>query len=118
MTDRFSGIHGRPYVPWDGVGPAPGVDAPGYCVHLSQLFIPWHRPYMALYEVCLPMLKIGGNCLQNHSKFYTLTLWQWSTNSQPVPRARATPWLQCHGAIHTGTGPLSHRMEKAYSPQA
>jgi hypothetical protein len=57
VTEQFPGIHGRPYVPWDGVGPAPGVDAPGYCVHLSQLFIPWHRPYMALYEVCLPMLK-------------------------------------------------------------
>jgi tyrosinase len=64
MTDQFLGIHGRPYVPWDGVGPAPGVDAPGYCVHLSQLFIPWHRPYMALYEVCLSMLKTRGNCLQ------------------------------------------------------
>ncbi|GAB7324456.1 hypothetical protein MBLNU13_g08380t2 [Cladosporium sp. NU13] len=50
---QVAGIHGRPYVPWDGVGPAPGVDHPGYCAHLSQLFLPWHRPYLALYEQTL-----------------------------------------------------------------
>ncbi|KAM0718253.1 hypothetical protein Q7P37_006585 [Cladosporium fusiforme] len=50
---QIAGIHGRPYTPWDGVKSAPGVDAPGYCVHLSQLFLPWHRPYLALYEQIL-----------------------------------------------------------------
>ena len=43
------GIHGRPYLPWDGVGTAPG-DGGGYCTHTSNLFLTWHRPYLALYE--------------------------------------------------------------------
>lgn len=36
---------------WDNVQ---GVhDEPGYCAHLSSLFLPWHRPYLALYEQVL-----------------------------------------------------------------
>ncbi|KAK6385189.1 hypothetical protein LTR65_009590 [Meristemomyces frigidus] len=50
---QIAGIHGRPYVPWDGVQPEPGVDSPGYCTHVSNLFLPWHRPYLALYEQTL-----------------------------------------------------------------
>jgi tyrosinase len=47
------GIHGRPYEPWDGVSSAPGIDDPGYCAHISNIFLPWHRPYLALYEQIL-----------------------------------------------------------------
>ncbi|KAK6428007.1 hypothetical protein LTR95_015856 [Oleoguttula sp. CCFEE 5521] len=50
---QIAGIHGRPYVPWDGVGPGDGISSPGYCIHLSQLLLPWHRPYLALYEQTL-----------------------------------------------------------------
>ncbi|KAF3917096.1 Tyrosinase [Dactylellina cionopaga] len=46
-----SGIHGRPYRAWGGVGNAPGANAnTGYCTHSDLLFLPWHRPYLALYE--------------------------------------------------------------------
>lgn len=45
----MTGIHGRPYIPWDNVGTAPGYGG-GYCTHTSNLFLPWHRPYLALYE--------------------------------------------------------------------
>ena len=46
---QISGIHARPYIPWDGVGvPEKGE----FCVHRSVLFPTWHRPYMMLYEVC------------------------------------------------------------------
>lgn len=50
---QIAGLHGRPYIPWDGVESAPGVDSPGYCTHISNLFLPWHRPYLALYEQVL-----------------------------------------------------------------
>ncbi|KAK5135710.1 hypothetical protein LTR08_004696 [Meristemomyces frigidus] len=50
---HIAGIHGRPYVPWDNVQSAPGVDSPGYCMHVSNLFLPWHRPYVALFEQTL-----------------------------------------------------------------
>ena len=54
-TDRLSwfqiaGIHGRPYTAWDNV--RGNGNASGYCTHSSILFLPWHRPYLALFEVC------------------------------------------------------------------
>lgn len=48
----FAGIHGVPFQPWNGVQPAPGASLSGYCTHSSVLFPTWHRPYLALYEVC------------------------------------------------------------------
>ncbi|KAI7302472.1 Di-copper centre-containing protein [Hortaea werneckii] len=50
---QVAGIHGRPYSPWDGVQPGKGIDYPGYCIHVSNVFLPWHRPYLALYEQTL-----------------------------------------------------------------
>ena len=45
---QVAGIHGQPYVPWNGVqGTNQGT---GYCPHSSPLFICWHRPYVALWE--------------------------------------------------------------------
>lgn len=46
------GIHGRPFIPWDGAAQAPGGGG-GYCTHSSNLFPTWHRPFLALFEVCL-----------------------------------------------------------------
>jgi tyrosinase len=45
------GIHGRPYIDWNSVAGVPGQHWDGYCTHNSILFAPWHRPYLALYEV-------------------------------------------------------------------
>ena len=45
---QLAGIHGMPYVPWNGVnGGNPGN---GYCPHSSPLFICWHRPYVLAWE--------------------------------------------------------------------
>lgn len=47
---NLEGIHGLPQTPWDGVV---GQGAsPGYCVHGAVTFPTWHRPYVALFEVC------------------------------------------------------------------
>jgi|SRR5712671_1361749 len=49
----ISGIHGLPYVPWEGAGGSEQLEASafgGYCTHGSVLFPTWHRPYVALYE--------------------------------------------------------------------
>ncbi|KAF2134809.1 Di-copper centre-containing protein, partial [Dothidotthia symphoricarpi CBS 119687] len=49
---QISGIHGRPFVSWDGVEKHPeGKD--GYCAHSSNIFPTWHRPYLALMEELL-----------------------------------------------------------------
>lgn len=45
------GIHGRPYRPWGGVKGGNPSGWQGYCTHTSILFAPWHRPYLALFEV-------------------------------------------------------------------
>jgi tyrosinase len=50
---QIAGIHGRPFVDWDNVGPAPNMQNSGYCTHTSILFPTWHRPYLALYEQVL-----------------------------------------------------------------
>ncbi|KAF4551338.1 Tyrosinase-like protein 9 [Elsinoe fawcettii] len=54
---QIAGIHGRPYVSYDGEmpinnGPAQGYGG-GYCTHASNIFLTWHRPYLALYEQIL-----------------------------------------------------------------
>jgi len=50
---QLSGIHGRPYIPWDNVGPTQDGWSNGYCTHTSNLFPTWHRPYLAVYEQAL-----------------------------------------------------------------
>ncbi|KAK7715643.1 hypothetical protein SLS63_011399 [Diaporthe eres] len=47
---QVTGVHGVPYVPWQKDPTAGSVTTVGYCTHRSVLFIPWHRPYLMLYE--------------------------------------------------------------------
>ncbi|KAF3921752.1 Tyrosinase [Arthrobotrys entomopaga] len=47
----IAGIHGQPAKPWDNVKSVPNADLDrGYCGHFDMLFLPWHRPYLALFE--------------------------------------------------------------------
>lgn len=48
---QISGIHGRPFIPWNEPGPLKNVA--GYCPHGAVLFGTWHRPFLALYEQAL-----------------------------------------------------------------
>lgn len=50
---QIAGIHGVPWIEWNGVAPTPGNENTGYCTHVSELFLTWHRPYLALYEQIL-----------------------------------------------------------------
>ncbi|KAK3683147.1 hypothetical protein LTR37_020509 [Vermiconidia calcicola] len=50
---QIAGIHGRPFQPWNDVPPADGNNSPGYCTHLLNLFLAWHRAYLALFEQTL-----------------------------------------------------------------
>ena len=50
---QVGGIHGLPYVVWDGAtGDPSNSEWSGYCTHGSVVFPTWHRPYVMLYEVC------------------------------------------------------------------
>ncbi|KAI0136498.1 hypothetical protein BJ170DRAFT_677371 [Xylariales sp. AK1849] len=46
----ITGIHGAPFADYGGVRALSGNGGNGYCTHVSNLFPPWHRPYLALYE--------------------------------------------------------------------
>jgi tyrosinase len=46
---QIAGIHGRPFVQWDNAGMK---HTGGYCPHGQNTFGSWHRPYLAVYEVC------------------------------------------------------------------
>ncbi|EPS37212.1 hypothetical protein H072_9127 [Dactylellina haptotyla CBS 200.50] len=46
----LAGIHGAPYKAWDNVNSDGGDPNRGYCAHNDAMFLPWHRPYMALFE--------------------------------------------------------------------
>ena len=100
VTDELSaGIHGRPYVAWDKVGPAANGWSNGYCTHTSNLFPTWHRPYLALYEVNF-LLRCGFSRstltgIHFLSKFSTTRLSRsrpsfkiliFAVNTQPQPQ--------------------------------
>lgn len=80
---QIAGIHGVPWVPWAGVDPTPGSENTGYCRHISELFLTWHRPYLALYEVRPPSMDL-------------LSLRGWPSSSANHPAAS----LALFGGVH------------------
>ena len=66
LTYIALGIHGRPFVSWDGVQGDEYYWSrySGYCTHDSNLFPTWHRPYLALFEEVLYL-----NCREVISAF-------------------------------------------------
>ncbi|KJZ73459.1 hypothetical protein HIM_07253 [Hirsutella minnesotensis 3608] len=50
---QISGIHGKPYIEWNGTGAAAYDNWGGYCPHGEELFLSWHRPYVLLFEQVL-----------------------------------------------------------------
>ncbi|KAF8901474.1 tyrosinase [Gymnopilus junonius] len=112
---QIGGIHGIPYVPWDGVTGQKSLDpnsnAAGYCNHGNVLFPTWHRPYVALFE----------QLVQQHAKEVAATYtvdcaawlqaadelrqpyWDWATNSVPPDEVVALQQV-------TITGPHGHKI--------
>ncbi|KAF3928659.1 Tyrosinase [Arthrobotrys entomopaga] len=90
-----AGIHGRPFKPWNGVASAKGsMPDAGYCTHKDVLFLPWHRPYLALYEQVLwqhakavvdelPAAKKAE--YQAILPSFRIPYWDWATNAT-IPR--------------------------------
>jgi tyrosinase len=96
QTSHFGigGIHGLPYVQWEGAGgthPVKGSQWGGYCTHGCVLFPTWHRPYVALYEQVLQQhaLQIANTYQVDTGSWVTAAqnlrapYWDWATNSVP-----------------------------------
>ncbi|KAJ6445260.1 endonuclease/exonuclease/phosphatase family [Purpureocillium lavendulum] len=50
---QVEGIHGRPFIEWNGTGGQQTSGWAGYCPHGEELFVSWHRPYVLLFEQVL-----------------------------------------------------------------
>ncbi|KAK0283610.1 hypothetical protein LTR35_006069 [Friedmanniomyces endolithicus] len=90
---QIAGIHGRPYSSWDGAGPAPDVYSPGYCAHVSNVFLTWHRPYLLLFEQTLYQHIVdavnefpAGAVRQRYASValsFRLPFWDWAATPPP-----------------------------------
>ncbi|KAI0065560.1 photo-regulated tyrosinase [Artomyces pyxidatus] len=94
---QIGGIHGLPYVPWEGSGTSKvtGNDPrqwEGYCTHGSILFPTWHRPYVALFEQVLHKHAVAiaqnyhGNDRQDWitaASNLRAPFWDWAKNIIP-----------------------------------
>ncbi|KAF3916772.1 Tyrosinase [Dactylellina cionopaga] len=87
---QVAGIHGRPYVAWDGV--SGGNNGGGYCTHADILFLSWHRPYLALYEGLLyaevqkiaKQFKSGTDDSTKHlasAATWRMPYWDWAASA-------------------------------------
>ncbi|KAF2179278.1 Di-copper centre-containing protein [Zopfia rhizophila CBS 207.26] len=86
---QFAGIHGAPFIDWDGVK---GEGPYGYCAHSSNLFGTWHRPYLAGFEQVLHDLATEivnefpeGDTKKRYqecAKRLRLPYWDWAIDPQ------------------------------------
>lgn len=101
---QIAGIHGRPYIPWDNVGPAPNLTFPGFCTHVSNIFLTWHRPYLALFEQTLYQHIIEAvqefpygrerRIFMKAAQTWRLPYWDWATTptgSTAFPTSLSSP---------------------------
>ncbi|KAA8573382.1 hypothetical protein MFRU_053g00020 [Monilinia fructicola] len=119
---QIAGIHGRPYLPYDGVSPIPGNENNGYCTHVSILFPSWHRPYMALYEQVLHSLVsfIAGQYPAGAERDrytaaanrFRIPYWDWAMAAPQgqsiIPASITTPTIAINGpaGVQTISNPL------------
>lgn len=106
---QITGIHGVPFVPWNGVEGVTDGASHGYCAHMSILFPTWHRPYLALYEVCYPRY-IGTTCCDMMWHMMRIFANQRTASSLP---SRSTDCIMVQGpyresSIPSGSIRLSH----------
>jgi tyrosinase len=90
-VERVQGIRDdRGYQAWAGVH---GLPLPISCTHHNDLFLPWHRAYLYLFE----------KALQDRVPGVTLPWWDWTTHhAEGIPAAYSHPHTPGSG----GANPL------------
>ncbi|KAF8964505.1 tyrosinase [Flammula alnicola] len=119
---QISGIHGRPYVSWDGA-PAPVSETDdrwgGYCTHASVLFPTWHRPYVMLFEQVLQShaKEIAATYTVDHAHWRQAATelrqpyWDWAMHAIPPPEVismKQIAIIGTHGKKIIVDNPLYH----------
>ncbi|KAG5943650.1 hypothetical protein E4U60_006532 [Claviceps pazoutovae] len=91
---QVAGIHGLPYIEWENGGPLRADGWRGYCPHGESLFLPWHRPYVLLFEQVLvaEAQKIAATYPESVRSQYVdaantlrAPFWDWSRDSNVPP---------------------------------
>jgi tyrosinase len=116
---QVAGIHGVPKIPWDGVAgePLPNNNSPGYCTHVSNIFLPWHRPYLALFEqVLVSHAQDAANEFPpgpDRDRYLTaaatlrMPYWDWAASlpsgQNVIPDVMVEPTIQVTSANGTST---------------
>ncbi|CZT01674.1 related to monophenol monooxygenase precursor (tyrosinase precursor) [Rhynchosporium agropyri] len=113
---QIAGIHGRPYFPWGGSAQTPGAPTTGYCTHSSPLFLPWHRPYLALFEQLLgataqDLVKTYPPAqqasYQNAANNFRIPYWDWaSTPTMPAVLNQPTVTITTGAGLKNVRNPL------------
>jgi tyrosinase len=90
---QIAGIHGTPHVKWpdrdwNSMSQVDGSQSGGFCTHNSILFLPWHRPYLALFEQAI-FAQVGSiaqklahelndNSWTTEAQNFRLPYWDWA----------------------------------------
>ncbi|CAM1501394.1 Fc.00g105560.m01.CDS01 [Cosmosporella sp. VM-42] len=93
---QVAGVHGKPYIEWNGAGPKQvgSSDWQGYCPHGEDIFLPWHRPYLLLFEQRLveTATKLASQYPQKYRAQYTAAAsslrapyWDWAAGPSVPP---------------------------------
>ncbi|KAL2209786.1 Di-copper centre-containing protein [Sarocladium strictum] len=102
------GIHGLPFVSWNGVGNVAG-GGNGYCPHNEVLFSTWHRPFLALFEQILvghartiANKYTGSNKAKYVAAANTLRIpyWDWARDGAKLPASTTATTV----SVNTPTG--------------
>ncbi|KAH0601703.1 hypothetical protein MHUMG1_00582 [Metarhizium humberi] len=91
---QVSGIHGLPFIEWNHGGARNNNGWGGYCPHGEALFLPWHRPFVLLFEQLL-VEHAAGIASQYPARYrdqYVAAAnnlrspyWDWSSDSNVPP---------------------------------
>ncbi|KAJ3499090.1 hypothetical protein NLG97_g624 [Lecanicillium saksenae] len=123
-----AGIHGMPYREWDHAGGQQGSQWLGYCPHGEALFLPWHRPYVLLFEqqLVLHATEIAQKYPDNVRDQYVAAAqtlrapyWDWAANSQ-VPPASVPSTIKVNIAGKDGveSADMTNPLQTFRMPQA
>jgi len=113
---QIAGIHGLPYVVWDGATSHqrfnPNTHWEGYCTHGSVVFPTWHRPYVMLYEQTLQQhaqkiaatYTVDTEAWKQAAANLRQPFWDWALNSTPPDQVIALEQV-------TITGPNGNQIQ-------
>ncbi|KAL1892246.1 hypothetical protein Sste5346_007202 [Sporothrix stenoceras] len=108
---QIAGIHGLPFLPWNGVNQTAGGANSGYCPHGQTTFITWHRPYLALFEQVLarhvrkaakqyPVETVDAYTAA--AQTFRIPYWDWAQDAS-LPPAVVGPTVNFNGPAGPST---------------